>query len=479
MNNGKKPNIVLILSDQHRFDAISCNGSICKTPAIDWIAQNGMNFTQAYTPTALCSPARGSIMTGLYPHNHGQLANTDNFNGVFDQQILDKQSYPYFLKQQGYVTGIAGKWHLPKGGDCEHWGFDRWHTEGEYFKLLRDKGINFEYGRSNVQPIEWGGDATFCGRSALTAENTEETWITNNVLDMINDFSSGEKPFMVACHYFAPHFPYSVPAPFDTMYNPEDIEQWPNFKDMFINKPTVQQKEMLRWNASHLTWKDWQKAIAAYYGYCTYMDTQIQRIIDRLTEKELVNDTLIIYTADHGDMLGSHRIFNKGMNMYDETHHIPFFAAYPGFIDKGGRCDEFISTVDLMPTLLDIAGAEVPENVDGCSILPLIQGKIPEDWRKDVMCEFHGYEPALCTIRMVRTKKWKYIYNPCSEDELYDLETDPEELYNLAPMLAYKHVLRRMKERMVYWLRKTKDSIVEEDSWKGSPYDLFISKREE
>lgn len=475
-----KKNILYIMSDQHRYDAVSCHGNnVCQTPNIDWLAQHGVDFENCYTVNALCSPARGTVMTGLYPHNHGQLANTGNFNRVFDTQILSKKSYPHMLQECGYYTGIAGKWHLPLEKDCGHWGYDKWYGEWDYFDALREKGIEYERGKDGVQPIEWGGSATFCGPSPLSAQDSMETWVTDHVIDMIREAADEKKPFMINCHYFAPHFPYSVPKPYDTMYAPEQIEKWANFDDMYVNKPTVQQKEMLRWNASHLTWKDWQKAIAAYYGYCTYMDHEIGRLITYLREHDLLKDTMVIYTSDHGDMLGSHRAFNKGMNMYEETHRIPFIACCEGWIKENTVCDKFVNLADVMPTFLDIAGAQSPENLDGVSLLPLMTDENAENWREDIMCEFHGYEPALCTIRMVRTKKWKYIYNPCSEDELYDMESDPGELHNLAPMLAFKHVLRRMKERMVYWLNKTGDSIVEEDSWKSTSYDLYISRREQ
>ena len=474
-----QPNIIFMLSDQHRFDAVSANGNpVVRTPAIDSLAKAGMCFTRCYTANALCTPARATIMTGLYPHNHGQLANMGNFNGVFDRQVLDKPQINTYLKSQGYQVGMTGKWHLPEQGNCEKWCCDTWHTERQYHANLRKKGIDFEQGRSNVQRMEWTGNAVFCGVSALSLEDSFETWVADSTIEMIESFYAQGKPFMIHSNFFAPHFPYAVPEPYDKMYNPDDIPMWCNFNDMFVNKPTIQQKEMLRWNAGHMTWKDWQKAIAVYYGYCTYMDTQIQRILNTLEKLGIADNTLVIYTSDHGDMLGSHRIFNKGMNMYDETHHIPFFARWPKVIAPGTQCDAFIGTTDFAPTILDAAGCKEAPKMDGRSLLPLFHDCCKDNGREDIYAEFHGYEPALCSIRMVQTTKWKYIYNPCSEDELYDLETDPGELNNLAPMLAFKHVLRRMKARMVRWLQETGDSIVEEDSWKGCPYDLYITQRE-
>ena len=473
------PNILFLLTDQQRYDSLGCNGaSLCQTPAIDSVAESGMRFTKAYTPIALCSPARGSLLTGLYPHNHGQLSNMGNFNAVFGEQILDKPAYPQLLKAAGYNVACIGKWHLAKQGDTEFWGYDKWHPYSEWHQWLRDDDIDFRIDRDAVQPYEWGGDAPFYGRLPLPVERTMEAWTADKTIDLINGYKNSDKPFMIAANFFGPHFPYAVPEPYNTMYDPESVERWGNFDEQFINKPLIQQKEMLRWNASHLTWEDWQKVIAAYWGFCTFIDDQVQRILSCLEQNGLSDNTIVIFSTDHGDMLGSHRLFNKGFHMYEETHHIPLVIRWPGVTSAGTTCDEFVNLVDLMPTFLEIGGAEIPNNLDGRSIVPLLTGEDVEDWPDDVFAEFHGYEATLATVRMVRTDSWKYVYNPYSEDELYDMKSDPHELHNLATHLGYKHVLRRMKDRMVRWLRGTRDNIVMEGGWQSNSYDLLVSDRE-
>ena len=476
--NTERPNILFLLTDMQRYDALGFNGNaVCKTPAIDRIAREGMRFCRAYTPIALCSPARGSLLTGMFPHNHGQMSNMGNFNRAFDLNILDKPAYPQILSDAGYNVGYVGKWHLAREGDSEFCGFDPWHTTRDWNQSVRDAGFDWGYAQE-VQRMEWGGDAPFCGRSQLPAEYMQEHWTANRTIDLIEGFCEVDKPFMICSSFFGPHFPYCVPEPYDEMYDPNTVERWINFDEQFVDKPSVQQKEMLRWNASHLTWQDWQKVIATYWGYCTFIDDQVQRVLDALEEAGQLDNTMIVYSSDHGDMLGSHRLFNKMMNMYNETHQIPLAIRWPGVVEPNRVCDDFVSLVDMMPTFLEMAGVDIPDKVDGCSLLPLLRGETPSDWREDIFAEHHGYEPALCTIRMVQTQKWKYIYNPCSEDELYDLESDPGELHNLAPKLGYKHVLRRMKDRMVKWLRDTNDGIVNDGGWQSNSYDLFVSGRE-
>ena len=475
----QRPNILFLFSDQHRFDALSCyDAPVCRTPALDSLAESGMRFTHAFTPTALCSPARAALLTGRYPHNNGQLANMGNFNGVFDKQLLDVTGYPQLLSEAGYSVNYVGKWHLPKQGETDFWHFDQWYTELQYAAETAGLGLDADRAKE-VQRLEWGGTAPFCGQATLPAEQMQEAWSADKTIDLLNAHAEGDRPFMIFTSFFGPHFPYAVPAPYDTLYDPAQVERWINFDETFENKPLIQQKEMLRWNAAHLTWPDWQRVIAHYWGYCTYIDDQIARILTRLDALGLAENTLVIYASDHGDMVGSHRLFNKGMYMYDEIYRIPLLMRWPGVTQPGGQCDEFVSLVDLMPTLLDVAAAPCPGGLDGRSLKPFLQGDTLPDWPDDIFAEFHGYESTLFSQRMVRTKSWKYIYNPGAEDELYDIASDPGELQNLADQLGYKHTLRRMKARLVSWLDRTQDTIAEDDSWKGSGYDLYLSRREQ
>jgi len=472
------PNILFLFADQHRFDAVGCNGApVVKTPALDTLAAQGMRFSHAFTPTSLCSPARASLLTGLYAHNHGLLANMGNFNGVFDRQLLDCTGYSQLLQQRGYDVHHVGKWHLPGARQPGHWGFRSFAADADYNREKSNLGLKPDRTRE-VQRLEWGGHAPFCGRASLPGAHLQETWAADKTNALLAEQATRATPFMIFTSFFGPHFPYSVPVPYDTLYAPHSVPRWLNFDETFVGKPLIQQKEMLRWNASHLTWPDWQRVVAHYWGYCTFIDDQIQRILAQLRSLGLADDTVVIYASDHGDMVGSHRLFNKGMYMYDETYRIPLIVHWPGVTPAGSVCNAFVSLVDLMPTLLEMGDAETPGTLDGRSLSPFLQGNTPADWPDDIYAEFHGYESALFSQRMVRTRSWKYIYNPGAEDELYDVQSDPGELRNLAADLGYKHVLRRMKERLVVWLNRTQDDIGTEDGWEGTPYDLFLTQRE-
>lgn len=443
---------------------------------MDGIAAEGMSFDRAYTSSPLCSPARASIFTGLYPHNHGLLANMGNFNRVFDEQLIGKKGYSQHLSNNGYQLGYAGKWHLPETGNKQMWKFDEWHWD--YYGHLRSKGIDYDLCRDEVRAYEWGANAAFYGKSKLPVEENHDYWVADRAIDMIRTFTGKDEPFMVSVNFHGPHFPIAVPEPYLTMYDPKDVQKWDNFHETFENKPIIQQKEAMRWNTSHLTWPDWQKVIAAYWGYCSFIDTQMGRVIDELKEQGIYNDTIIVYASDHGDMMGSHRLWNKGFYMYEECNHIPLIIRWPGVTKSESRCDEFVSLVDLMPTFLQMGGMEQPSDIDGRSIVPLLKECIPTDWPQEAYVELNGYESTLGSMRMIRTKQWKYVYNPMSNDELYDMESDPAELYNLADKLAFKHVLRRMRDRMLKKLRETGDSIVAANHCQSNSYELLISERE-
>ena len=475
----KKKNILFLLTDQQRYDTLSCNGSTqCKTPYIDEVAKEGINFSHAYTPIALCSPSRGSIFTGLFPHNHGQLTNVgDNFNGVFDKNILDKKSWTQVLSDNDYLTGYVGKWHLPREGENKFWGLANWHLYRSYYDELKNMGIEhfYDYHGSHLMDSEWGvSNPPAYGKSGLDYNQMQETWSTDKTISLIEQYKDAENPFMIMTSFKGPHWDYMVPEPYDTMYDPISIEKWGNFDDPFVNKPEIQQKEILRWNAGHLTWKDWQKMIAAYWGYCTYIDSEIGRIIKYLKKMNLYDDTVIIFSTDHGDMIGSHRIFNKGFQMYEETHRIPLIVRDPDSSTPGKVINSFVSHVDLFDTICDYANISNDTKTDGFSLTGLNNNQ-NSNARDSIFSEFHGYEPCLTSIRMVRTKQWKYVYNPFSVDELYDMESDPYEIHNLAPRIGHKAVLKRMKERMIEWMRATNDDLGRKSRGRVDSFDLVFS----
>ncbi len=255
------------------------------------------------------------------------------------------------------------------------------------------------------------------------------------------------------------------------MYDPESIEKPGNWNDDLRNKPQIQKKERYRWNAEIMKWEKWQKVIARYYGFCTFIDYHIGRIVQRLREIGEYNNTLIIFTADHGGLLGDHGLFNKGFNFYDETVRIPFAVRLPGGA-KGLVDEHFISLVDICPTLLDYADAQEIQPAHGRSLMPLLQGAAIKEWRKAAFAQFHGYETTLYTQRMLRTKSFKYCYNPADIDELYNLDEDPSELHNIAYDAKMKPVIEDMREKLFREMSSYGETCVE-----TCAYNIGVNRR--
>ena len=452
----KRPNIVFLMTDEHRYDFVACNGSaLAQTPALDELAAGGVRFTNAFTPISLCSPARASLVTGNFPHEHGMLANQGNFNRLFERIDPALPTIASRLDDAGYRTAFTGKWHLgPDEEVAAEFGFAR--TMADYRAWLRSEGSSWTISKESHR-LEFGPDAEFCGTPPVDFDHFPDVWVGRQAEGFIRAHARAQRstPFYLQCWFYGPHFPISVPPPYDRLVDPKRIPEWPNFRDTLDGKPTIQAHEKWRWNAEKIGWPHWQRIIAHSYGYVKLLDDVIGGILRALDESGLADKTVVAFTADHGDHLGSHGLFNKGFNFYDETMRVPLIVRWPGTARSGSTCEQFASALDLTATLLAAAGVE-PGPMHSRDLGPLLRGEAVE-WPDDVYAQFHGYETTLYTQRMVRTAKWKYAYNPPEIDELYDLEHDPAELVNRAADPACRAVLDEMKRRMLAWMARVDD----------------------
>jgi arylsulfatase A-like enzyme len=270
--------------------------------------------------------------------------------------------------------------------------------------------------------------------------------------------SDDEEPFFHRNDFVGPHHPYAVPEPYASMYDPDDVEPWDSFAETYEGKPQVQENYLSYRGVADLDWDEWAEVIAKYFGFVTFIDEQIGRILDALDELGL-DDAAVFHAADHGDFTGNHRQFNKGPMMYEDTYHVPFLVRWPGVVEPGSTCEEFVRLLDLMPTFLELGGVTPPTNVDGRSIRPLLGGETPGDWPETVFAEYHGDEFGLYSQRMVRTERYKFVYNAPDVNELYDLEEDPAELNNLVDHPGYRDVREELERTLAEWMRETDDPI--------------------
>jgi len=454
-------NFLVIITDQQRRDTLGAYGSeICQTPSLDQLAESGVRFDNAYSICALCSPARASIYTGVYPQRHGEVRNEMEFaDGV-------KLVSQYF-GEAGYSSGFVGKWHCGSAKLPKDFGFEGMNVPGygncsktfEYCDYLRRNGL--EQGEIIPLGTGWYSNILLVGMRTGPVEASIPYFLADETIRMLKEHQSRGKPFIIFCNFWGPHQPYLPTEPYASMYDPREIPPWRNFYDDLEGKPNAHR----RYNDAFIgeggkmrDWKEWSKWVAKYFGFVTMIDAQIGRILQALEALHLEEETVVLFTPDHGDHTGAHGgIHNKASMMYQEMYHIPFIMRVPG-IGAGRVVNQPITNMDVLPTLLDLAGIRADRQMDGRSLCSLLADEETADWEDDVMCVINGVH-YLYESRMVTDGRYKYVFNAPETDEFYDLEHDPWEMRNLIEEKAYKEEIAHMRSRLIYWAEKSEDPL--------------------
>lgn len=459
-----RPNVLIFMVDQQRYDACGCFGSrICRTPSLDRLAAEGIRFTHAYTSTTLCTPARASLWTGLWPTHHGLLINTHWRHPVTKGRLDDGiPTLATIFRSAGYATAHFGKWHVGPDSDMPRLGFDRVVTRTDFANALQAAGKRFKL-RDVIERGYIVANYPFAGITSADDEDFLEIWLCRRAEDWLAERAKHpDTPFFGCISLPGPHPGYVVPERYAALYDPDRIPLWPNIDDDLEDKPGVQRlfrHDVMK--SDTLSHDDWRKCVARYYAFVTLIDEQFGRILDLLGKLNRAQDTLVLFLTDHGDLIGAHGLWDKGPVMYDEQLHIPIVARWPGVIPAGATCDAMVSLLDLMPTLVDAAGLSLPSPVDGRSLWPFFLGQTVPDWPDDVYVQYNGEGISLYTMRAVRSRRHKYVYYPYDRHELYDLQADPWELCNLISDPAYAPVLEKMRARMADWMERSDDVVVE------------------
>ena len=467
MPEAKTPNILVIMTDQHRYDAVGAlDGTICETPSIDSLAAHGAVFTQAYSVCALCTPARASMYTGLYPHRHGMIRNSEDRYCKTEFDDNDRLLSVDF-GEAGYLCDFIGKWHCGIQKLPEDFGFGGMNVPGygkctlteEYRRYLEDNGLR--QGEVVLDGGGWHGNIGLCGTLQGPEEASVPYFLAEETIRTIRKRGEDRKPFLLFANFWGPHAPYFPTEPYASMYDPGAIEPWGNFEETFEGKPNAHRRyrdAFLGLGGSPRSWEECSLWAARYYGFTTMIDRQIGRILEALDGQGLSENTVVIFTTDHGDLLGAHGgMHDKASIMCQETYHIPFIVRLPG---AKGRTDidKPITNMDLYGTLLDLAGISPNRDVDSRSVLPLIESDGNAEWPDTAMCEFNGHHYHYQS-RMITDGSFKYVFNAPEIDELYDLAADPWEMRNLATGRDHDKVLERMRERLIEHCEHSSDPL--------------------
>ncbi|WP_028574284.1 choline-sulfatase [Desulfonatronovibrio hydrogenovorans] len=423
-----KPNILIIQADQLAAPALSCYGhKVTKTPNIDSLAEGGVIFDSAYCNNPLCAPSRFSMLSGQHSSKIGAYDNGAEFPA-------DIPTFAHYLRANGYRTTLCGKMHFV-GADQLH-GFEERLTTDVY---PADHGWTpdwtrpthrFDWWYHNMDSVYQAGP---CERTNQIDFDDEVGFLAErHIYDLARD--NDKRPFCMAVSFTDPHDPYACPKEYWDRYNHEDIDL-PKVEHIDYEQCDPHSQRL-----RHACKMDRQKidehyirnARHAYYGQISYIDDKIGRILKALEHSGLKENTVVIFTADHGDMLGERGLWYK-MSFHEWSARVPFIVSSPQFFQPG-RITTPVSLVDLLPTLLDLTAdphmQDPADRLDGNSLLTLLRGEAKE-FKRPVISEYLG-EGAVAPMIMVRQGRYKYIHSPADPPLLFDLEADPDELENLA-----------------------------------------------
>ncbi len=457
----KRPNIVFIFTDDHASHAMSCYGSkVNKTPNLDRIAAEGVKFQNCFCTNSLCGPSRAVILTGKHSHLNGFIDNRSTFDA-------SQQTFAKLLQKSGYQTSVIGKWHLVSNPT----GFD-------HYEILVGQGPYY-----NPPMIRDGEKVRHTGYTTSV--------ITDLALDWLKNQRDPNKPFMLMFQHKAPHREWQPGPGYFDLYKDVEIPEPATLFDDYEGRGTaaktqdmsmektltpldlklvppnyLNEEQLAMWHEAYdeeneafrkadlkgkdlVRWK-YQRYIKDYLRSVAAVDDSVGQMLDYLDESGLAENTVVFYSSDQGFYLGDHGWFDKRF-MYEESLRMPFLCRWPGVTKPGSVNEDLVQNLDFAETFLDIAGVEVPKDMQGRSIVPLLKGETPSDWREAVYYHYYEY-PAVHAVQRhygVRTDRYKLIhfYN-IDEWELYDLKSDPDELRNVVNESQYKEVIADLKSKL-------------------------------
>ena len=444
MTRSDRPNILLFLADQHRWDCLGTAGHPnVRTPNIDRLAADGVRYDQAFCPLPVCTPSRYSMLTGLHVRQHLGWTN----HCTVPPQI---PTFPRILREAGYRTDAVGKMHFtPTYLDV---GFQRMvlaeqdgpgRFDDDYHRYLRDRGLvdridlidqRSEY-RQGASRAYW--DCFGAAESDLPEEHHSTTWTAERAGEIVERWDGGGNFLMVG--FVKPHHPFDPPAPWSRMYRPETLSMPPGWTEHSL-PGDLEFHEGYFPNAS-LTEPSLRGAMAMYYATISQIDYHVGRIVDRLVAKGLYDNTMILYTSDHGEYMGFHHMILKGGRMYDPLVRVPLIVKYPGAAGSATASDALVSNLDIAPTVLARAGCDAAETMAGLDLVARPDGReliFAEDW---------GHRQY-----MVRSRTRKLLWCPeARHSRFFDIEADPLEMRDLSAEPDRRDEIAHLTDRLLRW----------------------------
>lgn len=448
-------NFLLINGDQFRHDCMGFRGLRgVKTPNLDSFAEESIVYTNAFTPLPVCAPARQSLLCGRHPDSFGAMWNYDQMP---TPTVQPEWCWPSKLADAGVQTAYLGRFHVSPTLQPKDFGYQKHVSWAGHKQILKEK----------YSDVTHTGGWLGC-ESPIPVEDSGTHWMADRACEVLEEFCAAGKPWHIWVDYEEPHLPCRPSAPFSQMYRPEDIEPWPGFGDTFENKPYCHKQQTWSWDTADLTWDDLAPMVARYYGVVSQLDDAIGRIIQKLKSLGQWEDTIVVFTSDHGDMCGSHNMLDKHYVLYDDIIRVPLLVHYPGVAHM--QCDSFVSNcLDIPACITQWFGLSTPEVVHG---KPLPMTKEEDQAGRDCICATsNGQQFGLYSTRALRDHRYKYVWNLTDNDELYDLVEDPGEKKNLIAEESQKERITAMRHKLHALLSQHGDPFVKNEWMKRQLLD--------
>lgn len=478
-----KPNIVFFISDHHAyFDHEQAGNRAPKMPHFEALAEEGVRFDRAHSVCPLCSPARASMLTGLYPSKHGIRLNTDSRLGFGREFRSGQLLYSHFLSMAGYRNAYFGKWHCGQERVALDYGIEGWSLPGygnvyvsdayREYAAKRGFGEPRAHIEHNMDHPDWEGhtlvmDHPSPGRYRNGAgilqgppEAHEEFFVAHLAIEKLRELSLSSQPFSLVVSYWGPHQPYYPSQPYASMVDPASIAEYPSFEDPYKNRPLrhlllrdVEHAQVRKWR----DWSIWQDVLARCYGQILQLDAATGQVLAALDDLGLTDNTLVIFCADHGDAVASHGgLWDKGATYVQEVARVPMAVRWPAGFRGEKRSDELVSNMDVTATMLEAAGLSIPTEMHSRSLMPLCRDPGTSEWPDQMVCEHNGHKEVILQ-RIILWDRYKYVAALYAMDELYDLDEDPYEMNNLIGAPEHASVKHDLRRRLIDHMEATAD----------------------
>jgi choline-sulfatase len=458
-------NLLIIMSDQHKRDCLGIAGDpVAHTPNLDAFARQAVRFTHAYCANPVCTPSRASLLTGLYTHHHQTWNNATLWPA-------SHETIAHYFSRAGYFTGLIGKMHFV---DAQTHGFDYKLDFNDWFQFLGPKTKLYadELGRPNsgagmpqiddlwrdfgdpwkgVRSLdERQGPVAVGGISKIPEQDHFESFVARESVRFLRRFGNRDQPFLLICSFLKPHDPFLPAARFANMFRAEDMRLPDTWRKVNLSEVPSEVRHAILHNDPTPELRDPKQArrrIAFYYGNLAQMDDCAGIVLRELNRLGLEDKTIVIYTSDHGEMLGEHGLWQK-FQFYESSVGVPLMIRVPGV--SPGICQDPVSQVSILSTVAEFCGVEVPSSLDGTSFAEQVLR--PSTHRNRlIFAEYNLRTPH--AKYMIRSGDYKYTFWVHDMPELYNLRDDPQEMINLALRHTYKETIAEMREKLFAWYK--------------------------